>query len=325
MNPKVSVGIPVFNGENSLLRCLEGLLNQVYQPFEVMIIDNCSTDRTREICLDFVKLHPNFHYSRNDTNIGGAANLNKTLKSVSGDFFMWAAHDDFHDPNYIQSCMKLMLLNPSAVLCNTGINVCVDSIYDITFRITMKTFKNIRNRTKRFKQVYLRYPSPSFYGLYRTNKARQISDIKPTFGAEFPWALELSLCGEFVSSDTFEFYYINSLTQMNSYDNLLDSKYTLKAKIQYYFSRQFSYLKIVSKSELDKFEKIALYIFILWRILLEGFVRVILTILVRFSRYTRKVAIFFVRKFLINPNYLIHDCKLFEDRELPRILDRWTF
>jgi hypothetical protein len=189
----------------------------------------------------------------------------------------------------------------------------------------MKTFKNIRSRTRRFKEVYLRYPSPSFYGLYRTNVARQISEIKPTFGAEYPWALELSLSGEFISCDSFEFYYINSLTQMNSYDNLLDPKFTLKAKFNYYLSRQLSYLIIVSESELSKVEKISLFFFILRRMLLEASVRVFLTILMRSSRYTRKVAIFFVKKFLINPNYLIHDYKLFEDRELPRIFGRWTF
>ena len=55
--PTVSIGVPVFNGESSILRCLEGLHNQTLQPYEVIILDNCSTDRTAEICLDFAQKH----------------------------------------------------------------------------------------------------------------------------------------------------------------------------------------------------------------------------------------------------------------------------
>ena len=183
MKPTVTVGVPVFNGEKSILRCLSGLQSQTFQSFEVIILDNCSTDGTQEICLNFVKNYRNFTYLRNQRNIGGAANLNKALESAKGEYFMWAAHDDFHNPGFIESCVKLMSANPSAVLCNTGINVCIDSVYDITFRVTMKTFTNIQNRVDRFKEVYLRFPSPSFYGLYRTDMIRQIRNIQPIVGA----------------------------------------------------------------------------------------------------------------------------------------------
>lgn len=325
MKPTVSVGVPVFNGEKSILRCLSGLQSQTFQSFEVIILDNCSTDRTQEICLNFVKNYRNFTYLRNQINIGGAANLNKALESAKGEYFMWAAHDDFHNPEFIESCVKLMSANPSAVLCNTGINVCIDSVYDITFRVTMKTFTNIQNRVDRFKEVYLRFPSPSFYGLYRTDLIRQIRNIQPIVGAEFPWALELSLLGNFVSSDSFDFYYINSRTEMNNHEFRVTNQYPIFSKFQNYISRKLTYIIIVSQSKLSITEKIELYFFMLSRFFIESISKLALTVIVRLTRNPDRIANFIVKSFLINPNYLIHNFDLFKNREFSRILNRWTF
>jgi len=323
--PTVSIGVPVFNGESSILRCLEGLHNQTLQPYEVIILDNCSTDRTAEICLDFAQKHPTFRYSRNDTNIGGAENMNRVLAAASGEFFMWAAHDDFHDPEFINSCVSILSSHPSAVLCNTGMNVCIDSISDISFRITMKTFSGQRSRVSRFKEVYLRFPSPGFYGLYRTEAIRCMKPIQPTLGAELPWALELSLHGEFVSCDSFLFYYINSLTQKNEYEGISSVKTKAKYRVLNYLSRYTGYFKIVSQSELYPQEKISLYLFLFWRAFIENVLRGFYTLMMFRTKRISRVAQLLAKKFLINPNYLIEDSFKFQKREIPRILERWKF
>lgn len=323
--PMVSVGVPVFNGEKSILRCLEGLCNQTFQPYEVIILDNCSTDRTAEICLEFISNHPNFRYSRNISNIGGAENMNKALASASGDYFMWAAHDDFHDPDFINACVNTLSSNPAAVLCNTGMNVCVDTISDISFRVTMNTFRSQRSRVNRFKEVYLRFPSPSFYGLYRTDVIRYIKPIQPILGAELFWALELSLHGEFVSCDSFLFYYINSLTKKNEYENNGDLKPEFTTRVLNYSFRYAGYFGIVSGSELHPYEKFFLYSFLIRRAMGENVLRGFFTLLDLLFQNSPRIMTFLVKKFLINPNYLIDDSAKFEIREVPRILDRWKF
>jgi glycosyltransferase involved in cell wall biosynthesis len=323
--PTVSVGVPVFNGEKTILRCLKGLHNQTLQPFEVIILDNCSSDRTADICLDFVKDHPNFRYSRNDNNIGGAENMNRALASATGDFFMWAAHDDFHDPAFINTCVNIMSSHPSAVLCNTGMNVCVDTTNDISFKITMKTFRSEMSRVNRFKEVFLRYPSPSFYGLYRTKVLRGMKPIQPTLGAELAWALELSLHGEFVSCDSFLFYYINSLTQKNDYESIGDVKTKVAARFLNYLTRYIRYFEIVSDSELRLREKVVLYLFLFGRAVIENTMRAFFTLLVSQPKGRARLAPFLAKRFLVNPNYLIDNLGKFEMREIPRILDRWKF
>lgn len=92
--PRVSVGLPVYNGEKYLPNALTGLLQQDFEDFEIVVSDNASTDMTRDICLDFAKGDARVRYFRNDTNIGLPANFNRVFALSRGEFFKWAAHDD---------------------------------------------------------------------------------------------------------------------------------------------------------------------------------------------------------------------------------------
>ena len=68
--PKVSIGLPVFNGENYLAETLESLIKQSFRDFEIMISDNASTDRTQEICEAFCRKDDRIRYSRLSENQG---------------------------------------------------------------------------------------------------------------------------------------------------------------------------------------------------------------------------------------------------------------
>ena len=92
--PKVSVGLPVYNGERYLPNALTRLLEQDFENFELIVSDNASTDGTEEICRFFAQTDGRIRYSRNETNIGLGANHNRTFELSRGLFFKWAAHDD---------------------------------------------------------------------------------------------------------------------------------------------------------------------------------------------------------------------------------------
>jgi glycosyltransferase involved in cell wall biosynthesis len=92
--PKVSVGLPVYNGEKFLVNTLTRLLEQDFEDFELIVCDNASTDRTGEICRGFRARDRRLRYVRNEKNIGLAANHNKAFMLSTGEFFKWAAHDD---------------------------------------------------------------------------------------------------------------------------------------------------------------------------------------------------------------------------------------
>jgi glycosyltransferase involved in cell wall biosynthesis len=99
--PRVSVGLPVFNGENYLAHALTALLQQDFEDFELIISDNASTDGTGEICRAFAAEDRRLRYYRNGTNIGLAANHNRTFALSRGEFFKWAAHDDDFPPQML--------------------------------------------------------------------------------------------------------------------------------------------------------------------------------------------------------------------------------
>ncbi|MEQ8801819.1 glycosyltransferase family 2 protein [Haliea sp.] len=117
--PRLSIGLPVFNGENYLAAALAGLLEQEFTDFELIIADNASTDQTAEICRVFAASDSRIRYMRNAENVGAAANYNLTLELARGHYFKWAAHDDVCLPGFLQACVDCLDSHPDVVLCHT--------------------------------------------------------------------------------------------------------------------------------------------------------------------------------------------------------------
>lgn len=115
--PRVSVGLPVYNGENYLEEALQLLSIQTFEDFELIISDNGSTDRTAEICRDFVAQDHRVRYYREERNRGAAWNYNRVFKLATGELFRWASHDDLCAPTYLEECMKILDREPAVVLC----------------------------------------------------------------------------------------------------------------------------------------------------------------------------------------------------------------
>ena len=89
-SPLVSIGLPVFNGEKSLAQALDALLDQDYSNLEIIISDNGSTDRTSEICEEFLKKDTRIKYYRSSENLGSNWNFNRVFELSSGKYFMRA-------------------------------------------------------------------------------------------------------------------------------------------------------------------------------------------------------------------------------------------
>lgn len=119
--PRLSIGLPVYNGENYLAAALGSLLDQSFGDFELIIADNASTDRTAEICRVFVAGDTRIRYQRNENNIGAAANYNLTLRQARGEYFKWAAHDDICLPDYLAACLEVLDSRPDVVLCHSQV------------------------------------------------------------------------------------------------------------------------------------------------------------------------------------------------------------
>lgn len=124
--PKVSIGLPVYNGEQFLARAIESHLAQTFTDFELVITDNCSTDGTEQICKDFATKDSRVRYIRNEENLGAAGNFQKAFHESTGPYFRWAAHDDYIAPTYLERCVEVLDREPDAAIVFTGMTIVRD-------------------------------------------------------------------------------------------------------------------------------------------------------------------------------------------------------
>ena len=116
-NPRISVGMPVYNGEPYLELAIKATLNQTFGDLELIISDNASTDRTEEICRDFAAKDSRIFYLRNAENIGAANNYNQLFHKASGEYFRWFNADDLCSNVLHERCLETLEAYPDAVMC----------------------------------------------------------------------------------------------------------------------------------------------------------------------------------------------------------------
>ncbi len=116
--PRVSVGLPVYNGERYLEESIDSLLGQTYEDFELVISDNASTDRTAEICKRYARQDSRVRYIRQSQNIGLAPNHNFVFRQSRGEFFKWAASDDLYARDLLQRCVTALDEHPDVVVAH---------------------------------------------------------------------------------------------------------------------------------------------------------------------------------------------------------------
>ena len=118
-SPRVSIGLPVHNGENYLAEALDSILNQTFTDFELIISDNCSTDGTSAICQGYAARDARIRYERRSANLGAVGNFNYVFEVARGEYFKWAAHDDVCEPRFLEACVDILDANPAVAWCHT--------------------------------------------------------------------------------------------------------------------------------------------------------------------------------------------------------------
>ena len=97
-----SIIIPVFNAEDFLMQCINSILNQQRDNIEIILVDDCSTDRTASICLDLENKHSFIRLFTNDKNFGVGVSRNRGNKLAIGKYMIFVDSDDELFPNSLQ-------------------------------------------------------------------------------------------------------------------------------------------------------------------------------------------------------------------------------
>lgn len=194
--PKVSIGLPVYNGAKYLGGAIDSILGQTFQDFELIISDNASTDATRDICLDYASRDGRIRYSRQDHNVGAGPNHNLCARRARGEYFRWASHDDLMEPEYLARCVAALDANPDAVLCHSQTRIIGDR--GETFAVHLPGLDAARP-SDRFAAVILEpHWCVEIFGVIRTSALMRTRLEASYFGGDKTLLAELALLGRFL-------------------------------------------------------------------------------------------------------------------------------
>jgi glycosyltransferase involved in cell wall biosynthesis len=122
-SPLVSIALPVYNGENYLRETIGSVLRQSFEDFELLLLDNASTDGTGEICRESAEEDPRVRYFGSDVNRGLIWNHNRGVELARGNYYMWIEHDDLIAEDYVKRCVRALNDDPKIVLSFTNTQI----------------------------------------------------------------------------------------------------------------------------------------------------------------------------------------------------------
>jgi len=104
--PLVSICIPTYNGDKYLAECLDSCLDQSFQDYELVICDDCSTDKTKEIIMAYQKRHAKIRVYENENNLGLVGNWNRCISQAKGEWIKFVFQDDYITKDCLSEFME---------------------------------------------------------------------------------------------------------------------------------------------------------------------------------------------------------------------------
>ena len=228
MNVKLSIGMPVYNGELFIERAIESILAQTFTDFELIISDNASTDSTQEICQNFSKKDNRIRIFKQEKNIGIHRNFYFLLSQAKGEYFAWTAVDDYLDKDFMEKNLKV-LESDSSIVSSVGkiIPYDVESLKIDSKLINTSNYpKFLKNYVKHGRHKKMMDTGPvsgdintkirnllkitkslgRWYGVHRTEQLKQCIVKKPFINVEVAVFLNLLRLGNFYEESSTTLY-----------------------------------------------------------------------------------------------------------------------
>lgn len=114
--PRISIGIPFHNVKEYLPQCLESILSQTFTDFEVIMVDDGSTDGSFEICQKYAAKDSRFKLFHQE-NGGVAKARNNCLRHMTGDFIAWVDSDDWIEDDYFERLIRTQERTGADMVC----------------------------------------------------------------------------------------------------------------------------------------------------------------------------------------------------------------
>ena len=204
-NPNVTIGLPVFNGENFLSEAIGSVLAQDYDDFELIIRDNASTDATAAICREACEKDSRIRYLRSETNAGAAPNFNAIVGEAQGRYFKWLAHDDLMAPTFLSRCVETLDNDRSCVLACPRVRF-IDSAGE-PIEDYISPFRTADpDRVIRFGETLSGHTCYEVFGVIRVDELRKTRLIGSYKHGDGVLLSHLALLGRFAEIPEFLFF-----------------------------------------------------------------------------------------------------------------------
>ena len=98
----ITVVVPVYNAEKTIGKCVDSLLSQSYKNVEVILVNDCSNDRSLDICNEYANKHGNVRVLSNEKNLGVSYTRNRGIDATNGKYICFVDSDDYVDNDYLE-------------------------------------------------------------------------------------------------------------------------------------------------------------------------------------------------------------------------------
>jgi glycosyltransferase involved in cell wall biosynthesis len=193
---RLSIGLPVYNGESHLAETIEALLGQSYGDFELIISDNASTDSTADICHSYGRQDSRIRYIRQPRNIGRVPNHNFLIEQARGELFKWAAGDDLYARDLLKRCVDALDENPRVVLAHAWEGI-IDDSGTVIHVVDYPVATDAPRAPDRFRSMLFDGWGDDSYGIIRTEVLRRTPLHDSYHLADRTFTTELALHGPF--------------------------------------------------------------------------------------------------------------------------------
>jgi glycosyltransferase involved in cell wall biosynthesis len=194
--PKLTIGLPVYNGEKYLAESLDALLGQSYGDYDLLISDNASTDGTEEICREYLARDKRISYVKQAVNIGAAPNHNYVFEQSRTELFKWASHDDLYGRDLLLRCIEALDADRELVLAHAW-QAIIDGNGDIVLKVDYPLDTENPSAPERFKSMLLTVGGDDFYGVMRSEVLRRTPLNASYHHSDRTIMAELALHGRF--------------------------------------------------------------------------------------------------------------------------------
>lgn len=203
--PRVTIGLPVRNGENYLRDAIESILAQSFTDFRLIIADNASDDSTEAICRGYVARDPRVSYHRHESNIGAAPNFNWIFGLNTSEYFKWAAHDDILGPDFLKVCVERLDREPDLALCHT-LSVKIDGSRRVCGTYDDQLPLDGKRPRDRFRSILWVDHFTEIWGVMRASDLRKTRLYGSYIGSDRTLLAELLLTGAIAYVPGYHFF-----------------------------------------------------------------------------------------------------------------------